>query len=48
MIFELTQNSMGAWQLKLDGALPGLFKGALLSGDFDAYILKQLQQGILE
>jgi len=37
-----------AFKLKLDGALPGLFKGALLSGDFDAYILKQLQQGILE
>lgn len=37
-----------AFKLKLDGALPGLFQGALLSGDFDAYILKQLQQGILE
>ncbi len=37
-----------AFRLKLDGALPGLFKGALLSGDFDAYILKQLQQGNLE
>lgn len=37
-----------AFQLKLDGALPGLFQGALLSGDFDAYILKQLQQGNLE
>ncbi len=37
-----------AFKLKLNGALPGLFKGALLSGDFDAYILKQLQQGILE
>lgn len=37
-----------AFKLKLDGALPGLFQGALLSGDFDAYILKQLQQGNLE
>lgn len=34
-----------AFKLKLGGALPGLFKGALLSGDFDAYLLKQLQQG---
>ena len=37
-----------AFKLKLGGALPGLFKGALLSGDFDAYLLKQLQQGKLE
>lgn len=37
-----------AFKLKLNGTLPGLFKGALLSGDFEAYILKQLQQGILE
>ncbi len=37
-----------AFKLKLGGTLPGLFQGALFSGDFDAYILKQLQQGILE
>ena len=37
-----------AFTLTRDGAVPGLVKGALLSGDFDAYILKQLQQGILE
>lgn len=36
------------FRLDLNGALPGLFRAALLSGDFDRYLLQQLQQGKLE
>ena len=37
-----------AFKLDLNGSLPGLFRGALLSGNFDAYLLEQLQRGKLE
>ncbi len=37
-----------AFKLNIDGKLPGLLQGALLSGDFDSYLLKQIQQGNLE
>lgn len=37
-----------AFKLNINGALPGLFQGALLSGDFSAYLLQQLQQGKLQ
>lgn len=37
-----------AFNMNINGALPGLFQGALLSGDFSAYLLKQLQQGKLQ
>ena len=37
-----------AFKLDLNGRLPGLFQGALLSGNFDAYLLEQLQRGKLE
>ncbi|MDD2728557.1 YdbH domain-containing protein [Malikia sp.] len=36
------------FKVNINGALPGLFQGALLSGDFSAYLLKQLQQGKLQ
>ena len=34
--------------LNLNGALPGLFRAALFSGDFNRHILEQLQSGKLE
>lgn len=37
-----------AFKMNINGALPGLFQGALLSGDFSAYLLKQLEQGKLQ
>ena len=37
-----------AFKLNIDGKLPGLLQGALLSGDFDSYLLKQIQQDNLE
>ena len=37
-----------AFNMNINGALPGLFQGALLSGDLSAYLLKQLQQGKLQ
>jgi hypothetical protein len=36
-----------ALNLDLNGALPGLFQAALWSGDFDKYVLQQLQSGQL-
>jgi hypothetical protein len=34
--------------LNVNGALPGLFRSALFSGDFNRHILEQLQSGKLE
>jgi len=34
--------------LNINGKLPGLFRSALLSGDFSRHILEQLQSGKLE
>ncbi|MGB5011826.1 MAG: YdbH domain-containing protein, partial [Candidatus Dechloromonas phosphoritropha] len=34
--------------LNINGALPGLFRAALFSGDFNRHILEQLQSGKLE
>ncbi len=36
------------FKLNINGSLPGLLQGALLSGDFNTYLLKQLQQGKLQ
>ena len=34
--------------LNINGKLPGLFRSALFSGDFNRHILEQLQSGKLE
>jgi hypothetical protein len=34
--------------LNINGELPGLFRSALFSGDFNRHILEQLQSGKLE
>lgn len=36
------------FRLNINGALPGLFRSALFSGDFNRHILEQLQSGKLE
>jgi Dicarboxylate transport len=45
---ELYQGHPIDFNLNVNGELPGLLQGALLSGDFNTYLLKQLQQGKLE
>lgn len=37
-----------AFTLNLNGELPGLFRAALLSGDFNQHVLQQLQSGQLQ
>jgi hypothetical protein len=34
--------------LNINGTLPGLFRAAIFSGDFNRHILEQLQSGKLE
>ena len=36
------------FRLDINGALPGLFRAALFSGDFNRHILEQLRSGSLE
>ena len=36
------------FRLNINGKLPGLFRAAVFSGDFDRHILEQLQSGRLE
>lgn len=45
---ELYSGHPIAFNMNINGTLPGLFQGALLSGDFSAHLLKQLQQGKLQ
>ncbi len=36
------------FRLDINGSLPGLFRAALFSGDFNRHILEQLRSGTLE